>query len=353
MAPRPGTHDGVLVCVRPPGWVKEGGGPLADLLGWAEQAERLGFDGVFVGDRLLAEATSPGGAVVYAASMVDVTVVLAQMAARTERIFVGPLVLVFPYRHPIQLAKTFGSLDAASGGRLILGAGIGWNEREFAALGIPMAGRAERFEEQLALVRRLWAGGPVTATGPTWRFDDIEVAPLPARPGGPPIWLASFAPSQPLDWTDTFPPLTERQLRRVGRLADGWVPLVYSAAHKRRISAEALGLAWRVVLETAEEHGRSRRDIDFVYADWCFLLDGPGAEEKCRAALARFFSGTWEEALRTYTIGTADEVLERIRDHTRAVDTVDGYILTPLGDDVEQLALLAGIADSLRAGRPS
>jgi probable F420-dependent oxidoreductase len=353
MALRPVTSDGVLVCVRPPGWVKDGSEPLADFLGWVEQAERLGFDGVFVGDRMLAEATSPGGAVVYGASMVDATVLLASMAARTERIFVGPLVLVFPYRHPIQLAKQFGSLDAASGGRLILGAGIGWNEREFVALGIPMAGRAERFEEQLDLVRRLWAGGSVTATGPTWRFDAVQVSPLPARPGGPPVWMASFAPSQPLDWTDTFPPLTERQLQRVGRLADGWVPLVYSAAHKRRLGADALAAAWRLVLDSAERHGRSRGDIDFVYADWCYVLDGPGAEEKCREALARFFSGTWEEALRTYTIGTADEVLDRIRHHTRAIDAVDGYILTPLGDDVGQLALLSGVAESLRAGRPS
>lgn len=357
MALRPvtssGTQSGVLVCVRPPGWVREGSEPLADFLGWVEEAERLGFDGVFVGDRMLAEATSPGGAVVYGASMVDATVVLASMAARTRRIFVGPLVLVFPYRHPIQLAKQFGSLDAASGGRLILGAGIGWNEHEFAALGIPMAGRAERFEEQLDLVRRLWAGGPVTATGPTWQFQDIEVAPLPARPGGPLIWLASFAPSQPLDWTDSFPPLTVRQLQRVGRLADGWVPLVYSASHKRRISAEALGLAWRMVLESAEQHGRSRPDIDFVYADWVYVLDGPGAEERCRAALARFFRGSWEEAQNTYTIGAADQVLEKIRAHTRAIDSVEGYILTPLSDDPEQLALLSGVADALRDGRRS
>lgn len=353
MAVRPVTDQGVLVCVRPPGWVKEGSGPLADLLGWAEEAERLAFDGVFVGDRLLAAATTPGGAVVYGASMLDVTVVLAAMAARTQRNFVGPLVLVFPYRHPIQLAKTFASLDAASGGRLILGAGTGWNEREFTALGIPMAGRAERFEEQLALVRRLWAGGPVTADGPTWQFADIEVAPLPARPGGPPVWLASFAPSQALDWTDTFPALTQRQLQRVGRLADGWVPLVYSAAHKGRLGAGALGAAWRIVLDSAKQHGRSRRDINFVYADWCYVLDGPGAQEQCKAALARFFSGTWEEALRMYTIGSADEVLGKIREHTREVDSVDAYILTPLSDDVDQLGLLSGLADVLRAGWPS
>jgi len=345
---RPVSGDGVLVCVRPPGWVNEDSGPLADLLAWAERAEELGFDGVFVGDRLLAEATTPGGAVVYGASMTDVTVILAAMAARTAKIFLGPLVLVFPYRHPIQLAKAFASLDAASGGRVILGAGIGWNAREFEALGIPMAGRAERFEEALPLVRRLWIGHPVTHAGPTWQFADVQVSPPPARPGGPPVWLASFSPGQAMDWQDTFPPATQRQLERIGRLADGWVPLVYSASSKRRLASETLGAAWRVVLDSAARSGRTRTDIDFVFSDWCYVLDGPGAEDRCQAALSRFFAGSWEDALRTYTIGTADEVLNKIRAHTAAVDHVDAYIFTPLSDEAEQLGLLAGIAGVLR-----
>jgi alkanesulfonate monooxygenase SsuD/methylene tetrahydromethanopterin reductase-like flavin-dependent oxidoreductase (luciferase family) len=167
----------VLVCVRPPGWVNESSGPLTDLLAWAERAEDLGFDGVFVGDRLLGEATQPDGSVVYGASMVDVTVVLAAIAARTTRVLLGPLVLVFPYRHPVQLAKAFGSLDAASGGRVVLGAGIGWNAREFAALGIPMAGRADRFEEAVPLVQELWSGRPVTHDGAAWQFADVQVQP--------------------------------------------------------------------------------------------------------------------------------------------------------------------------------
>lgn len=68
---------------------------------------------------------------------------------------------------------------------------------------------------------------------------------------------------------------------------------------------------------------------------------------------SRFFSGTWKDALRTYTIGTAEEVLDRFGDHPRGLDSVDGYLLTPLGDDVERLAMLSGVADSFRAGRPS
>ena len=344
--------DEPLVCVRPPGWITPTSGPLLDLLVWVERAEELGFDGAFVGDRMLAQATTPGGAVVYGASMLDVTVALAAMAARTERILLGPLVLVFPYRHPVQLAKTFASLDAASGGRVILGAGIGWNAREFEVLGIPMAGRGAQFEESLSLVRQLWSGEPVTHEGETWQFSDIQVVPPPARPGGPPVWLASFSPGQALDWTGELPPTTQRQLDRVGRLADGWVPLVYSASKKRRLEPETLASAWKLVLESARTAGRLRRDIDFVFSDWCYVLDGPGAEERCKQALARFFDGSWEDAQRTYTIGTPDEVLDKIRAHTAGIDHVDAYILTPLSDETEQMDLLADIAGELRRGTP-
>lgn len=337
-----------LVSLRPPGWVTATSGPGVDQVRWAVRAESLGYDGAFVGDRLLSEATTPDGAVVYGASMLDVTVALATMAAHTERLLVGPLVLVFPYRHPVQLAKTFASLDAASRGRLVLGAGIGWNAREFEVLGIPMAGRGARFEEAIDIVRRLWTGDVVSADGPTWTFSDVQVVPPPARPGGPPVWLASFSPGQSLDWTGTLPPLALRQLDRVGRLADGWVPLVYSASAKRRLAAGTLAAAWETVLESAATAGRSREDIDFVFSDWCYVLDGPGAEDRCRRALARFFDGSWEDAQRTYTIGTADEVLEKVRTHTAGIDRVDHYVFTPLSGEDEQMELLSGVADQLR-----
>lgn len=343
------SNDGPLVCTRPPGWVTPSSGPVADLVAWVQRAEELGFDGAFVGDRMLAEATTAGGAVVYGASMLDVTVALATIAARTERILLGPLVLVFPYRHPVQLAKTYASLDAVSGGRLVLGAGIGWNSKEFDVLGLPMAGRGERFEEALELVRRLWSGESVTHHGRTWQLDDVQVVPPPARPGGPPMWLASFSPGQALDWETELPPASLRQLDRVGRLADGWVPLVYSASAKRRLAADTLALAWQVVLDRAAAAGRARSDIDFVFSDWCYVLDGPGSEERCRKALARFFGGTWEDAQRTYTIGTVEQVLEKVWTHTAGIDRVDAFILTPLSDETEQMDLLAQVATGLRS----
>lgn len=339
-----------LVCIRPPGWVKAGTDQIIDLITWVERAEELGFDGAFVGDRFLSEATTPEGSV-YGASMLDVVVAMTTMAARTERISLGSLVMVFPFRHPLQLAKTIASMDAVSQGRIILGAGLGWNPKEFEALGLPMAGRGEQFEEYLALVKKLWSGGMVDHHGAHWQFEGVQIVPPPARQGGPPIWLASFSPAQKLNWVPgSLPAASQRQLNRVGRLADGWIPLVYSASAKRRIRPDTLGHAWELVLESAQAAGRARSDIDFVLSDWGYILDGPGSIERCQQALSRFFSGSWEDALATYSIGTAGQVVEKLCEQTADVDRVDAYIFTPLSEEPEQMELWAGVADALRSG---
>lgn len=338
-----------LVCVRPPGWTAATARPFAELLQWAQHAELLGFDGLFVGDRLLAQA-SRLDQVVYGASMLDATVVLSAIAARTERILLGPLVLVFPYRHPVQLAKTIASLDVVAGGRLVLGAGIGWNQAEFDALGIPMAGRGQRFEDDLADVRRLWRGEAVTGNEHRWGGDGVRVSPLPVRPGGPPVWLASFSPGQALDWPGELPGPARRVLDRVGRLADGWVPLVYSASSKRRLDPATLGRAWDHVVASAQTASRRREDVDFVFSDWCYVLDGPNSRERCQRALSGFFTGDWDEARRTYSIGSADEILTKIHEQTAHIDRVDAYILTPLSDEPDQLDLMRPVARSLRSG---
>lgn len=337
------------ICVRPPGWTSLSSQPFAAVIKWAQHAEALGFDGLFVGDRLLAEA-SQRDQVVYGASMLDATVVLAAIAASTQHLRLGPLVLVFPYRHPIQLAKTIASLDVASDGRLVLGAGIGWNQREFDVLGVPTAGRGQRFEADLALVRRLWRGDAVVDPIRGWDGEGVRISPLPVQEGGPPIWIASFSPDHALDWDGPLPQSTLQVLDRVGRLADGWVPLIYSASSKRRLDSEVLSYAWQYVLERAKLVGRTRADIEFAFSDWCYVLDGPAAVERCRQALARFFTGSWEEALRTYSIGTTDSIVSRITAHTATIDRVDNYILTPLSDELEQLELLTTVADGLRRG---
>ena len=336
------------VGVRPPGWLDlDPAAAFAGLVAWAERAEGLGFDGVFVGDRMLPQAANRQG-VVYGASMVDAGVALAAIAARTSRIRLGPLVLVLPFRHPLQLAKLTASLDVASNGRLILGAGTGWNPPEFQALGIPREERAARFEESLRILRELWSGRRSSADR-FWSFEDVALSPLPVQPAGPPVWMASFSPGSALDWETDVPPSLLPVLDRIGRLADGWVPLIYSASHRRRLDPSVLGAAWRHVLAAADGAGRSRSDVAFVLSDWVYVLDGPDAVRRCQEALAPFFGGDWEDARRTYNIGSADEVTERLFETARHVDRVDNYVLTPLSGEVRQLEMLAEeVAPALR-----
>ena len=321
---------------------------FSDLVAWAERAEALGLDGVFVGDRMLPQAANRQGGVVYGATMVDAGVALAAIAARTSRIRLGPLVMVLPFRHPIQLAKLTASLDVASNGRLILGIGTGWNPPEFEALGIPRAERGARFEESLRILRELWAGGAASSDR-FWAFSGVTLAPLPVQPGGPPVWMASFSPGSPLDWKSDVAPALLPVLDRIGRLADGWVPLIYSASHRRRLDPEVLGAAWQHVLAGAVARGRTRADIAFVLSDWVYVLDGPGAVSRCQAALAPFFGGDWADARRTYNIGTAAEVVERLQEMAAHIDRVDSYVLTPLSNEPDQLEALASeIAPTLR-----
>ena len=131
------------------------------------RSEQLGFDGLFVGDRLLPAAVGSehSSGAVYGASMLEATTTLAALAAVTERMLLGPLVMVVPYRHPIQLAKTVATLDVISSGRLVLGVGLGWNETEFTALELDRSRRAPDFEESLDICRALWAGNTVSHDG--------------------------------------------------------------------------------------------------------------------------------------------------------------------------------------------
>jgi probable F420-dependent oxidoreductase len=319
-------------------------------LAYAERIERMGFDGVFVGDRMLSDAEAQGR-VVYSATMVEVTTIMAAMAARTSRIKVGVLVYIVPYRHPLQTAKVFASLDVLAKGRIVMGAGVGWNPKEFEALGLNMAERGSRFEEAIPLIRQLWSGDRVTLNGRWWTLEGVQIAPASPRRGGPPIWMASFAPSHSLDFNAGFAKPIRGALERVGRLADGWAPLTYSASAKRRISAAQLGQAWDIVQGSASAAGRDPDGIDVVHSDWIYVLDGAGAEERAFKAVSTFFTGDWAEAKNTYVIGTPDQVVEQLLTQTSKIDhKVNSYLLTPISGELDQLELIRDrVAPQLRA----
>ncbi|HET7770693.1 MAG TPA: LLM class F420-dependent oxidoreductase [Chloroflexota bacterium] len=139
----------------------------------------------------------------------EVFTLLGFIAALTTRIGLATNVLVLPQRQTVLAAKQAAEIDLLSRGRLTLGVGVGWNEREFEILDADFSNRGKRIEEQVAVLRQLWSSPLVTFDGQWHRLDRVGINPLPGR--AIPIWMGSGH--------------QDVSLRRIARLADGWVPL--------------------------------------------------------------------------------------------------------------------------------
>jgi len=330
-----------LIGVRPAGWIQgDGRAQTAGLVDFAVHADRLGFDVVYVGERLLATAGRTD-LKVYEAPMLEPFVLLAAIAARTERIRLAPLVTVVPFRHPAQLAKITASLDVLSDGRFILGAGAGWSQPEIRMFGTDPRRRGAQMEEGIRIVRELWTGEAVDWDGEFWTLRDVRVTPTPVQKPGPDVWLASFQPDDATAFAGTMTGGQRRALERIGRIADGWAPLTYSAGHKMQLRPEQLGLGWEIIHGAAVAAGREPDAVDILYPHWIEIIETKADRAACERALARFFPGTWEDAVRTYLIGTADEIAERIAVHTARLPRVDGYLFTSISERTEQLDALS------------
>jgi probable F420-dependent oxidoreductase len=177
----------------------------------AIQAEELGFADAWSSEHIIIPrgAPYPPSAIFY-----DPVLTLTWAAAFTKNIALGTSVLVLPMRHPLPLAKELATLQNLSEGRLILGAGVGWLEAEFAALGVPFHERGRRMDEGIAMMLAVWSEDPVSfaARHISAVIDDMRMLPQPVKPI--PIWIGGSS---------------EAALARAARL-DGW--------HGSRLSPE-------------------------------------------------------------------------------------------------------------------
>jgi probable F420-dependent oxidoreductase len=178
----------------------------------AVQAEALGFDDVWTSEHIIVPkgAPYPPSAIFY-----DPVLTLTWAAAYTRKVGLGTSVLVLPMRHPLPLAKELATLQNLSEGRLILGAGVGWLEAEFMALGVPFRERGRRMDEGIAMMRAVWSKDPISfpARAIPAVIADMRSLPQPVKPI--PIWIGGSS---------------EPALKRALRL-DGW--------HGSRVSPEA------------------------------------------------------------------------------------------------------------------
>jgi probable F420-dependent oxidoreductase len=150
----------------------------------------------------------PGGG---AALMPDPLQVLAFVGAHTSRIRLGTSVVVATQHPAVILAKTVATLDLLSGGRVLLGVGMGWQIEEYRAVNVPYDGRGRRLDETIDAMRACWAPNPTSYAGTTVSFDRVRVDPKPAQPGGVPIVIGGSSTAA---------------ARRAGRRGDGWFPYV-------------------------------------------------------------------------------------------------------------------------------
>jgi probable F420-dependent oxidoreductase len=158
-------------------------GEVAEL---CRTAEAVGFDSIWMPDHLLYrfEGQPPVGPW-------ECWSMLSAIAAVTRRVEIGPLVLSAAFRNPALIAKMAATLDEISGGRLILGLGVGWHEPEFSAYGFPFADRFARFAEAFTIIRTLLQEGEIDFQGRFFTLRECEVRPTGPRPGGPPLMIGS------------------------------------------------------------------------------------------------------------------------------------------------------------------
>src|SRR5215469_3226991 len=168
----------------------------------AQQAERDGFDSIWLADHLFYRDPDKPTRGIW-----ECWTMLAALAEATSRVEIGPLVLCNSFRNPAILAKMATTLDEVSHGRLILGIGAGWNEPEYQAFGLPFDHRVDRFEEAMQVLRPMLKEGQVDFAGKYYQAPDCEDVPRGPRPAGPPLMSGGEGP---------------RMLRLTAQYADLW-----------------------------------------------------------------------------------------------------------------------------------
>jgi probable F420-dependent oxidoreductase len=196
----------------------------------AEDAEELGLDSVWATEHIIVgpEAADSFGRVY------EPFTTLAWLAGRTERIGLGTSIVLVPLHHPMHLAKQAATLHELSGGRFLLGIGIGWHSDEFQFMGVDFAGRGSRADEAMQVMRAIWSGQR-DFEGRWWSFHDATAEPYPSP--RPQIWVGGSSGSA---------------IRRARELGDVWHPSRGSDVdHVRRVKEQYPAL--RVIPRTAEQ----------------------------------------------------------------------------------------------------
>jgi alkanesulfonate monooxygenase SsuD/methylene tetrahydromethanopterin reductase-like flavin-dependent oxidoreductase (luciferase family) len=279
--------------------------PPTELLKAAELCEELGFHSVWVGDSPLAKPR------------LEPVTTLAAVAARTTRIRLGTSILQPHLRNPLWLAYSWATLDQLSGGRTILGVGIGSGseqmlQRECDMAGIEKRRRGKHFEESIELVRRLWTEDEVSHQGRGYKLDRITLGVRPVQKPTPPIWIGAGLAGERrptgAGGTDTFEFRGYAgPFERVARLGDGWFAGGFPAP-------EDCARIWPEIKQRARELGRDPQALTpIVSITTNVARDGEAAWAEARAMRQKYTGlPISPELVDRFLVGTPDVVIRKL-----------------------------------------
>jgi probable F420-dependent oxidoreductase len=214
----------------------------------AKRAEDLGFDSLWVLDRILwpinPRAPYPigdGSLPVQYKSVLDPLETLTFAAAHTRRVALGTSVLNLPWYNPVLLARQLTTLDVLSAGRLRVGFGIGWSPDEYEAAGATWQERGKRADELIQALKKIWTTDPVEFQGKYYRIPKSVIGPKPVQKPHPPIYMAAYTPSA---------------LKRVATEATGWFPV--------GIPLSGVGPMFEGIKGMAKEGGRDPSALELL-----------------------------------------------------------------------------------------
>ena len=271
------------------------------LVEYVETATALGFDAVSVNDHLAFSVPWLDGPTALAA------VVSCSGDARLFTTVANPVV-----RGPAPLAKLLAGLDVLSGGRLTAALGPGSSDRDYASVGLPFDERWQRFDEAVRAMRALLRGD--SFEGRLYRVDG-PLEPLPAQPGGPPLWVASWG--------------SDVGLRRAARLGDGWLASAYNT------TPQQFERGWAKAQRVLAELGRDPAGFANGLATMWFHIDDRRADDVFAERLAPAMRRPAEELRDRLPFGPADVVVRKL-EAFRDVG-VQQVFVGPVADELEQL----------------
>ena len=287
-----------------------GGHPftLEHLVAYTETAAQLGFRAVSVNDHL-----------VFSVPWLDGPTALAAVMEHSGDMTLATTVALAVVRGPVPLAKTFGAIDRLSGGRLVVAVGPGSSAQDYDAVGLDFEERWPRFDESVQALRALWRSDGEPFVGRFYSTEGIHLSPPPAHPDGPPIWLGSWG--------------SDAGLRRVARLADGWLASAYN------ITPESFATAWSDLRSLLGDH---RKDPDAfpnaLATMWCYITDDRDEAERVLRERVIPVIHRPEDVLRErLPIGPPELFAEKLSAFARA--GVQRVYIWPVADEVRQLAL--------------